>query len=112
MDEVDLNFENYEELFGMALTHSESLFENGGFDSLFGEKDVSPGDSNCQDGIAAEVLNSSYPLLVIILAFLLLEHDMLICSICLFKKNAPYAASMIFLYIQLCAFVLLNILTI
>ncbi|XP_014523701.1 zinc finger protein CONSTANS-LIKE 9 [Vigna radiata var. radiata] len=54
MDEVDLNLENYEELFGMALSHSEELFENGGIDSLFGTKDMSAGDSSCQDAIAAE----------------------------------------------------------
>ncbi|XP_061364533.1 zinc finger protein CONSTANS-LIKE 9-like isoform X2 [Gastrolobium bilobum] len=54
MDEVDLNLENYEELFGMSLSHSEELFENGGFDSLFGTKDMSAADSNCQDAVAAE----------------------------------------------------------
>ncbi|XP_027344482.1 zinc finger protein CONSTANS-LIKE 9-like isoform X2 [Abrus precatorius] len=54
MDEVDLNLENYEELFGVALSHSEELFENGGIDSLFGTKDMSAGDSNCQDAVAAE----------------------------------------------------------
>ncbi|KAF7833231.1 zinc finger protein CONSTANS-LIKE 9-like [Senna tora] len=54
MDEVDLNLENYEELFGVALSHSEELFENGGIDSLFGTKDVSAGDSNCQGAAAAE----------------------------------------------------------
>lgn len=69
MDEVDLNLENYEELFGMALSHSEELFENGGIDSLFGTKGMSAGDSNCQEAIAAEVLNSSYLLSVIIMAF-------------------------------------------
>lgn len=56
MDEMDINIENYEELFGMALSHSEELFENGGFNSLFGTKDMSAGDSNCQDAVAAEVL--------------------------------------------------------
>ncbi|KAK7304870.1 hypothetical protein VNO77_42762 [Canavalia gladiata] len=54
MDEMDLNLENYEELFGVALSHSEELFENGGIDSLFGTKDISAGDSNCQDAVAAE----------------------------------------------------------
>ena len=58
MDEVDLNFENYEELFGVTLNHSEELFENGGIDSLFGMKDMSAADSNCQDAVAAEVLSS------------------------------------------------------
>lgn len=56
MDEVDLNLENYEELFGMALSHSEELFENGGIDSLFEPKEMSAGDSNCQGAVAAEVV--------------------------------------------------------
>ncbi|EXC15606.1 Zinc finger protein CONSTANS-LIKE 9 [Morus notabilis] len=54
MDEVDLNFENYEELFGLALNNSEELFENGGIASLFGTTDVSGADSNCQGTVAAE----------------------------------------------------------
>ncbi|KAK7300987.1 hypothetical protein RJT34_11841 [Clitoria ternatea] len=56
MDEVDLELENYEELFGMALSHSEELFENGGIDSLFGTKEMSAsaGDSHCQGAVAAE----------------------------------------------------------
>lgn len=41
MDEVDINFENYDELFGMTLTNSEQLLENGGIDSLFGAEDLS-----------------------------------------------------------------------
>ena len=58
MDEVDLELENYEELFGMALSHSEELFENGGINSLFEAKDMSAsaGDSHCQGAVAAEVL--------------------------------------------------------
>lgn len=70
---MDLNLEDYEELFGVALSHSEELFENGGIDSLFGSKELSAGDSNCQDAIAAEVLNFRYPLSVIIMASLLLD---------------------------------------
>lgn len=62
MDEVDLNLENYEELFGMALCHSEELFENGGIDSLFGTKEMSAGDSHCQGAAAAEVLKSHHSL--------------------------------------------------
>lgn len=54
MDEVDLNFENYEELFGLALNNSEELFENGGIDSLFGTTEMSGADSNCQGAVAAE----------------------------------------------------------
>ncbi|KAF7827222.1 zinc finger protein CONSTANS-LIKE 9-like [Senna tora] len=65
MDEVDLNLENYEELFGVALSHSEELFENGGIDSLFGTKEVSAGDSNCQgaaaEGSSVRVINAMQP---------------------------------------------------
>lgn len=46
MDEVDLDLENYEELFGVTLTHSEELFENGGIDSLFGTKGVSAAEGS------------------------------------------------------------------
>ncbi|MBA0822058.1 hypothetical protein Goarm_018878 [Gossypium armourianum] len=54
MDEVDLNLENYEELFGVTLNHSEELLGNGGIDSLFGTKDMAAADSNCQGALAAE----------------------------------------------------------
>ncbi|GAB2285167.1 Zinc finger protein CONSTANS-like [Dionaea muscipula] len=54
MDEIDINFENYEELFGVTLTHSEHLFENGGIGSLFGSKDFSIADSNCQGVLGFE----------------------------------------------------------
>ncbi|PQM33015.1 zinc finger protein CONSTANS-LIKE 9 isoform X1 [Prunus yedoensis var. nudiflora] len=54
MDEMDLNLENYEELFGVSLNHSEELFKNGGIDSLFGAKNMSKGNSNYQDVGAAE----------------------------------------------------------
>ncbi|PPD94660.1 hypothetical protein GOBAR_DD08309 [Gossypium barbadense] len=54
IDEVDLNLENYEELFGVTLNHSEELLENGGIDSLFGTKDMSAADSTCQGAVAAE----------------------------------------------------------
>lgn len=55
MDEVDMNIEDYEELFGLTLNNSEELFQNGGLDSLFGSKDMSAADSNCQGGLLAEV---------------------------------------------------------
>ncbi|MBA0757480.1 hypothetical protein Gotri_020578 [Gossypium trilobum] len=54
MDEVDLNLEKYEELFGMTLNHSEELLENGGIASLFGTKDMPAADSDCQVAAAAE----------------------------------------------------------
>lgn len=53
MDEVDLNFKNYDELFGVTMNNSEELFENGGIDSLFGAKDMSGADSNCEGAAAA-----------------------------------------------------------
>ncbi|XP_052178261.1 zinc finger protein CONSTANS-LIKE 9-like [Diospyros lotus] len=54
MDEVDLNIENYEELFGVALNDPEHLFGNEGIDSLFGGKDMSGAVLNCQRTYAAE----------------------------------------------------------
>ncbi|KAE9596024.1 hypothetical protein Lal_00031011 [Lupinus albus] len=56
MDEVDLELENYEEIFGLTLSHSEDLFKNGGIDCLFGTKEIaaSAGNSNCQAAVAAE----------------------------------------------------------
>ncbi|KAF8414290.1 hypothetical protein HHK36_002292 [Tetracentron sinense] len=52
--DVDLNLENYEELFGISQNNSEQLFENGGIDSLFGIKDMSAADSKCQGDYVAE----------------------------------------------------------
>ncbi|KAA8524902.1 hypothetical protein F0562_011325 [Nyssa sinensis] len=53
MDEVDLNIENYEEFFGVALNDPEQLFEDG-IDSLFGMKDMFGVDSNYQSACVAE----------------------------------------------------------
>ncbi|KAG6572208.1 Zinc finger protein CONSTANS-LIKE 9 [Cucurbita argyrosperma subsp. argyrosperma] len=46
MDE-DLNIENYEELFGVSLSYSEELLENGGIDSLFRIKSLAAAKSGC-----------------------------------------------------------------
>ncbi|KAI4378590.1 hypothetical protein MLD38_016050 [Melastoma candidum] len=54
MDEMDLNIENYEELFGLTLNNSEDLFENGGLDSLFGAKEVLAADSSYHGSQIAE----------------------------------------------------------
>ncbi|GAB2275017.1 Zinc finger protein CONSTANS-LIKE [Dionaea muscipula] len=54
MDEIDINFENYEELFGVTLTHCGQLLENGGIDSLFRSKDMSTTDSNCKGVLGFE----------------------------------------------------------
>lgn len=55
IDEVDMNLENYEELFGVTLNSSENLLENGGIDSLFATKETSAADSNCQSAALVEV---------------------------------------------------------
>lgn len=60
MDEMDLNLENYDELFGVTLNHSEELLENGGIDSLFGAKEPSAADSDCQAAVTAEVISSPF----------------------------------------------------
>ncbi|XP_060213845.1 zinc finger protein CONSTANS-LIKE 10-like [Lycium barbarum] len=54
MDEVDLSFENYEELFSGSLDNTNQLFENNDIDGLFGTKDMSVSDSSCQDVNAVE----------------------------------------------------------
>ncbi|XP_021776471.1 zinc finger protein CONSTANS-LIKE 10-like [Chenopodium quinoa] len=54
LDEVDLNFENYDELFGVTLTHSERLLENGGINSLFRRQGMSTTDSEGQGGFSVE----------------------------------------------------------
>ncbi|PSR96457.1 Zinc finger protein like [Actinidia chinensis var. chinensis] len=54
MDEVDLNIENYDELFGIALNNPEQLFGNDEIDSLFGVKDMPGADLKCQGTRAAE----------------------------------------------------------
>ena len=86
MDEVDLNIENYEELFGVALNDPEHLFGNEGIGSLFGGKDMSSAALNCQRTYAAEVhvlpsISLHYPFqsfhrwpLYILLSFVALFH--------------------------------------
>ncbi|GFZ07578.1 CONSTANS-like 9 [Actinidia rufa] len=54
MDEVDLNIENYDELFGVALNNPEQLFGNDEIDSSFGVKDMSGASWKCQGTFAAE----------------------------------------------------------
>lgn len=41
MDDVDLDLENYEQLFGVAFNDPEHLFGNDGIGSLFGVKGIS-----------------------------------------------------------------------
>lgn len=40
MDEMDLAFEKYDELFGTAYNSSKDLFEHGGLESLFEKHEV------------------------------------------------------------------------
>lgn len=63
MDEVDINFENYEELFGNTRNNSEMLFDNGGIDSLFAIKDKCAADSTCHGEAVAEVCSEFYLIL-------------------------------------------------
>ena len=58
MDE-DLNIENYEELFGVSLSYSEELLENGGIDSLFRIKSLAAAKSGCAGATDAKVPQSS-----------------------------------------------------
>lgn len=55
VDDVDLTFENYEELFGGSHDQSGQLFDDAGIDSFFDMKEMSGVNSNCQGEFAAEV---------------------------------------------------------
>ncbi|KAG0447134.1 hypothetical protein HPP92_028501 [Vanilla planifolia] len=55
VDDVDLTFENYEELFGGSHAHSEQLFDDVGIDSFFETRENSMTHSNGQAEFAAEV---------------------------------------------------------
>ncbi|KAK9156432.1 hypothetical protein Sjap_003912 [Stephania japonica] len=52
--DLDLTFENYGELFDESLGNQDQMFENVGFDSLFGIKDMSVTDINCLGDYLAE----------------------------------------------------------
>ncbi|XP_008801880.1 zinc finger protein CONSTANS-LIKE 9-like isoform X2 [Phoenix dactylifera] len=54
VDDVDLTFENYEELFGVSHNHSGQFIGDVGIDDLF-EMDMSAANSNCQGTFTAEV---------------------------------------------------------
>ena len=53
VDDVDLAFENYEELFGTSHIQMEQLFDDAGIDSYFEVKEVPAGDSTevCSFGL-------------------------------------------------------------
>ncbi|CAN6274623.1 unnamed protein product [Urochloa humidicola] len=46
VDDTDLTFENYEELFGTSHIQTEQLFDDAGIDSYFEMKEMPPFDSN------------------------------------------------------------------
>ncbi|KAK1272682.1 Zinc finger protein CONSTANS-LIKE 9 [Acorus gramineus] len=54
MDDVDLNFDNYEELFGATQNYSEQLLDDAGIDGLFPMKNMSTSDANYQGDYTAE----------------------------------------------------------
>ncbi|KAL2524816.1 Zinc finger protein CONSTANS-LIKE 10 [Abeliophyllum distichum] len=54
MDEIDLNIENYEDLFGGTLNNQEQLFDDDEIDGIFGMRDMAGANSNCQGAYAAE----------------------------------------------------------
>lgn len=56
VDDVDLTFENYEELFGTTHNHmgQDRLFDDVGIDSFFETKDMSAANCNYQSDFAAE----------------------------------------------------------
>jgi hypothetical protein len=55
MEDVDLTFENYEELFGGSHNQPGQLFDDAGFDTYFEMKENSGADSNCQGDYGTEV---------------------------------------------------------
>ncbi|URE02820.1 Zinc finger protein [Musa troglodytarum] len=52
--DVDMIFENYEELFGAANKQTKDLFDDAGIDSFYDRKKNSPACSLCHDELAAE----------------------------------------------------------
>ncbi|KAJ6790592.1 zinc finger protein CONSTANS-LIKE 9-like [Iris pallida] len=61
VDDVDLTFENYEELFGGSHDNSKQLFDDTEIDdSFFDIKEMSAGNSNCQGEFGAEASSSRH----------------------------------------------------
>lgn len=56
MEDVDLTFENYEELFGSHVLPGQ-LFDDAGIDTYFEMKEASGADSNCDGDYSTEVFN-------------------------------------------------------
>jgi hypothetical protein len=49
VNDADLTFENYEELFGTSHIQIEQLFDDAGIDSYFEMKEMLPADSNSNE---------------------------------------------------------------
>ncbi|XP_052144307.1 zinc finger protein CONSTANS-LIKE 9-like isoform X2 [Oryza glaberrima] len=57
VDDADLTFENYEELFGTSHVQTEQLFDDAGIDSYFEMKDVPADESNEPKPVQPECSN-------------------------------------------------------
>lgn len=55
VEDVDLNFDNYNEFFGTSRNHSEHLFDDAEIDSMFDLKNPSSANENHLDEFPAEV---------------------------------------------------------
>ncbi|KAF9608067.1 hypothetical protein IFM89_005982 [Coptis chinensis] len=81
--DVDINFENYEELFGMSQNHLEQDFEHNGIDNMFGLRHMSALDSGCEGGPYVEVrsvpilASAGQPLSAIIFALIFALYNFL-----------------------------------
>ncbi|XP_045831335.1 zinc finger protein CONSTANS-LIKE 9-like isoform X3 [Trifolium pratense] len=60
IDDMDLELENYKEIFAFALNHSEEFYEKGSIDSLFERKDMSASDV-AAEGPSARFISSIQP---------------------------------------------------
>ncbi|KAK2376365.1 Zinc finger protein CONSTANS-like [Trifolium repens] len=60
IDDMDLELENYKEIFAFALNHSEEYFEKGSIDSLFERKDMSA-SAVAAEGPSARFASSIQP---------------------------------------------------
>jgi hypothetical protein len=49
VNDADLTFENYKELFGTSHIQTEQLFDDAGIDSYFEMKEMLPADSNSNE---------------------------------------------------------------
>lgn len=55
LDDVDLTFQNYEELFGLSHNQTGHFFDDHGIDVIFDPWDTYAANSNCQDEFVGEV---------------------------------------------------------